>query len=429
MRPDTMRILALFLLVGCQPGTIGGAADPGSVGGEGEAEGQGGVTGGRDGGGGGGADGGWIADWGAGGTDDPEWPEEELLPAQFLTPSHVTMVDDTSVVVSWQGASETAAVVRYGIDPEDLHAVDSPSGTEHHVVLESLRPGTGYFYEVEVEGAVRKGVFVTPGSPTVRIVHLGEFHAPSESESAGAFASVIRDFRPHLIVESGDMVDDGEDMNHWTDYQRTSAAWISNAILLPAHSNHVGDGEGISNMMSLFDMDSLWYSTRYGPVEVLSIRSDYFDEFDEQEAPWIREAASLAHDGVDDPAFLLAAWHHPACSSNYSSRADSREWVMENIIDNLVEGGGVDMVLVGHDKYYERSTIEVMGAPSPIVHVMTNIGKISPGDPGDNHFKCTTEATELDDNSTLLIEVNEDVLHARAVRSDGSLIDEFEIVR
>jgi hypothetical protein len=97
---------------------------------------------------------------------------------------------------------------------------------------------------------------------------------------------------------------------------------------------------------------------------------------------------------------------------------------MEDAVAELVAGGGVDLILVGHDKYYERSTID-----GGITHVMTNIGKVSPEKGGGNHAACTTEATDLDDNSVLLIEADASRIAARAVRSDGSLIDEFEIVR
>ena len=260
----------------------------------------------------------------------------------------------------------------------------------------------------------------------MRMVHFGEFHAPSRSPEAAAFGAVVREFRPQVLIESGDMVDDGEDITHWVDYLRSSAAWISNVLLLPAHSNHVGSEGGLGNMRCLFRLpeEQVWYATRYGPVEVLSIASERLEEFETEERPWIRLSAQAAHDGDDDPAFLLAAWHHPACSSNYKSRASTRERVMEDIVAELVAGGGVDLVLVGHDKYYERSTIS-----GGITHVMTAAGRVSPEEEGDNHPMCTPEVTDLDDQSLLLIEADETRISARAVRPDGSSIDEFQIPR
>mgnify|MGYP001618370881 CR=1 FL=1 len=168
----------------------------------------------------------------------------------------------------------------------------------------------------------------------------------------------------------------------------------------------------------------MWYATRYGPAEVLTIASERLEEFEAEEQPWIRRSAQDAHDGDDDPSFLLAAWHHPACSSNYRSRASTRERIMEDIVTELVAGGGVDLILVGHDKYYERSTIA-----GGIPHVMTAVGRVSPEEAGDNHPMCTPEVTDLDDQSVLLIEVDETRISARAVRPDGSSIDAFEIVR
>jgi len=367
---------------------------------------------------------------GGGGATDPEWPEDELLPAAFQTPPYLTLLDPTTVVVSWRATPAAAATVRLGTGAVLSGRIDAPLAVQHHVTLFGLRPATSHCYEVDIAGAVRRGVFVTPGSGSVRMVQLGEFHAPSNSAEAAAFGPIIREFRPHLLVESGDMVDDGEDMTHWVEYLRSSAAWISNVLLLPAHSNHVGTAGGIGHMQCLFDLDRMWFATRFGPVEVLSIASESLDEFHSDEVPWIRRQAELAHDGDDDPAFLLAAWHHPACSSNYASRKDKREWVMDNIVGGLVAGGGVDLILVGHDKYYERSTLSGLpGQQGDIVHVMTNVGRISPGTAGDNHAACTPVLTDLDDNSALLISVDATTLQARAVRQDGSTIDEFELLR
>nr|MBA2545033.1 hypothetical protein [Deltaproteobacteria bacterium] len=68
----------------------------------------------------------------------------------------------------------------------------------------------------------RKGVFVMPGRAGWRFLHSGEFHAPSEAENVAKFAAAIREFRPHVLLESGDMVDDGNSLSQWRSYLRTS---------------------------------------------------------------------------------------------------------------------------------------------------------------------------------------------------------------
>jgi hypothetical protein len=299
-----------------------------------------------------------------------------------------------------------------------------PVAIQHRVRFTDLEPGAAYGYEVEMNGAVRRGTFRAPGGALVRAVQVGEFHAPSASPEAAAFGPVIREFSPHLLIESGDMVDDGQDLTHWIDYLRSSAAWISNVLLLPAHSNHVGGEAGVDHMRCVFELpeDRVWYATRYGLVEVLTIASE--SELIDGQKSWMRGSAEAAHDGEDDPAFLLASWHHPACSSHYESRASTRERIMEDVVAELVAGGGVDLVLVGHDKYYERSTIE-----GGIPHVMTNAGRVSPGKPGNNHPMCTTEATALEGNTVLLLELDDARIAMRAVRPDGSTLDELEIAR
>ena len=208
------------------------------------------------------------------------------------------MLFRSTVSLRWRAAEAIAARVRLSAGGAFGDAVESPATIQHRVLLKDLVPGAAYRYEVEMNGAVRAGVFVAPGRSAVRMVQFGEFHAPSASPEAAAFGPVVREFRPHVLIESGDMVDDGADLTHWVDYLRSSAAWISNVLLLPAHSNHVGPEAGLVHMHCLFALpeDRVYFTTRYGPVEVLSIASESSELQDEEKA-WIRASAEDAHDG------------------------------------------------------------------------------------------------------------------------------------
>ncbi len=360
---------------------------------------------------------------------DPMWPDDTALPAEFDFPPYLTMFAADFVVVSWRTMTATSGVVRFGTTEALGDEIATTAAANlHHISLTNLEPATAYYYEVAIAGtaAARKGVFVTPGRTQWRFLASGEYHAPSESSGVAAFADEIRNFRPHVIIESGDMVDDGNDLTHWRSYLRTSAPWISNVLLLPAHSNHVNGSGGNSMLRDYFVLpnNERWYSTRYGQVEVLTIDShtDGNSDVMKTEVPWIATAAAAAHDGTDDPTFLIAAWHHPACSSYYSSRASSRSWVQTNLVGTLKANGGVDLILAAHDKYYERSTIT-----GGIAHVITNIGNISPSSPGANHPDCTVEATLLTTRSTGLFTVDGNSIAAKIVDETGAELDAFTL--
>lgn len=360
---------------------------------------------------------------------DPDWPADSPLPPEFDFPPYLNLLDGSTVVVSWRSTNATTGKVRYGTtDAYGSEGTSTTSGNLHHVTLASLQPATAYYYEVSIDNttATRKGVFVTPGATKWRFITFGELHAPSQASSVAKFANEIRDFKPHVIVESGDMVDVGTDLANWRSYMRTSAPWISNVLLMPAHSNHVNGTGGNANLKDYFVLpnNERWYTTRYGQVEFFTIDSNESanDDIMTTEVPWIGTSAAEAHDGVDDPTFVIALWHHPACSSQYASRQGERNWVQSNLVKAFKDNGGVDVIFAAHDKYYERSTIT-----GGIIHVITNIGNMSPEIPGFNHPDCTAVKTLRSNRSTALISVDGKNLSAKIIENDGTELDSFAI--
>jgi hypothetical protein len=362
---------------------------------------------------------------------DPAWPADAPLPPEFDFPPYANLLDATTVVVSWRTVEAHTGAVRFGPSEALGDELASPTAANlHHVTLSNLVAGAAYFYEVAIDGtsALRRGVFVMPGRTQWRFVHSGEFHAPSESDNVARFTATIRDFRPHVLLESGDMVDDGNDLAHWRSYMRTSAPWISNVLLLPAHSNHVNGSAGNNNLLDLFVLpnNERWYLTRYGQVEMFSLDSTFSANSDVEavEVPFVATNAALAHDGVDDPTFVIAAWHHPACSSQYFTRTGERGWVQDNLVKTFKDNGGVDLILAAHDKYYERNTIT-----GGIVHVITNIGNVSPEIPGGNHGDCTVMKTDRSTQSVGLFTVDGSTLTGEIVDEAGATIDSFSIAK
>jgi hypothetical protein len=398
----TLRVTLVFLVVGCSSGNPGGGDDtiPGD-------------------------------DGGGGPLEDPAWPDDEPLPPELDYPPYLTLPAPTTVVVSWRTADPSTGTVRFGTSAALGSEVASPAAAElHHVELANLTPGAAYHYEVAIDGTaiVRKGVFVVPGRTSWRFMHSGELHAPSESANVAKYATAVREFRPHVVLESGDMVDDGDDLDHWRSYMRTTAPWISNVILLPAHSNHVNGSGGNANLLDIFVLPDLerWYQTRVGQVAFVSLDSTFNDNDDLEtvEVPWLASTVAAAHDGVDDPTFVIGAWHHPACSSQYLSRFSERAWVNDNLVATFAANGGVDLILAAHDKYYERSTLR-----GSIVHVITNIGNVSPEIPGGNHMDCASVVTNRDTQSTALFTIDGATLSARVIDQTGAEIDAFQIVK
>jgi hypothetical protein len=362
---------------------------------------------------------------------DPAWPPDTALPPEFDFPPYLNLLDGRTVVVSWRTGAATTGIVRYGTtEALGSMAASTVAANLHHVSLTDLQPGSAYYYEVAIDNtsAIRRGVFVVPGRTAWRWVHFGEFHAPSNAQNAAKFTAAIRMFRPHVIVESGDMVDDGNNLNDWRSYMRTSAPWISNVLLLPSHSNHVNGTGGNTNLRDLFVIphNERWYLTRYNQVQFFSLDSTYAANSDVEatEVPWLRSNAQSMHDGADDPKFVIASWHHPACSSQYFTRQGERNWVHDNFIAAFMSNGGIDLILAAHDKYYERSTLT-----GGVVHLITNIGQVSPEIPGGNHAGCTPIKTSRTNQSVAFFTMTGNMLDAKILDQNGADLDAFSITK
>ncbi|HLU65971.1 MAG TPA: hypothetical protein VKZ63_06830 [Kofleriaceae bacterium] len=371
-----------------------------------------------------------------------EWPEDTPLPPEFESPPWLTMPAPDRISVGWLTvAQETGRVELVQIagpggsappDPFEATYRQEQPARIHQIDLGVLPVASGFRYRVVLDGsgATREGVFVTPGQPRWRFVHLAEFHAPTESDEVARFAGAIREFGPHLVIESGDMMNDGGDPTQWLDYLRTSSPWISNVILLPAHSNHVNGTLGNPYLKAYFHLpnNERWYTTRYGEVEIVTLDSTYGSSPDiEGQGDWVRQSMDAVRHEANAPRFVVGVWHYPACSSHYPGRTESRRWVIDTFLPAFMETGGVDLVLVGHDKYYERSVLEVGGRE--VVHVMANVGRLSPSSEGDNEPECTPVMTHTDTRSLVMARVEPGHLQAQVIDQEGMVIDTFDIVR
>jgi hypothetical protein len=374
----------------------------------------------------------------ADGAIGPAWPADVPRPPSFDTPPWVTSPAPGHIAIGWRTAAPTTGRVVLArvldgdveVDETPVQLLQPEETDLHHVDLGELEPASGYRYRVVLaDGAEREGVFSTSGLERWRFIHLAEVHAPQESEHIASFADSIRLFRPQVAIESGDMVTDGDDLDSWRTYLNDARPWISNVILLPAHSNHVHGFLGNAFLRDFFELpdNERWYTTRYGDVQIVTLDSYWTGESPDvvEQPDWVRDRlTTLLADG-DAPRFTIGAWHHPACSSSYASRTASRRTVIEELVAAFLDAGGIDLILVGHDKYYERSTLTVGGAV--ITHVMSNAGRLAPSAEGDNEPECEPVATDTATRSLPLFEVGPDAVAAQVVSEFGATLDRFDL--
>ncbi len=102
--------------------------------------------------------------------------------SEILGTPNVSVVSDSSVVISWKTDVETGTRISYGLAPDQLTGNARAGVTaSHELTLNGLQPGAKYFFAV---GTARKklatGEFTTAGSPATVV------SAPSSSPTASA---------------------------------------------------------------------------------------------------------------------------------------------------------------------------------------------------------------------------------------------------
>jgi 3',5'-cyclic AMP phosphodiesterase CpdA len=172
-----------------------------------------------------------------------------------------------------------------------------------------------------------------------------------------------------------------------------------------------------------------YYSFDQGNVHFISLDSnearlipialDLTDSVDDDMLDWA--ADDLA---ASDADWKIAIFHHPP----YSSSSRSPNGLVREQILPVLEEGGVDLVLVGHDHHYER-TIPLRGGcaatddSSGITYVVAGAGGAGlRGDVADEWWAVRSNDTK---HSFFRMTIQGCELRGEAVDIDGEVIDEI----
>ena len=173
-----------------------------------------------------------------------------------------------------------------------------------------------------------------------------------------------------------------------------------------------------------------YYSFDYGDVHFVSLDSngetllpaaiDTENLMDDDMLDWLE--ADLA---ASDKPWKIAFFHHPP----YTSSERDPNVLVRNGLLPLLEAGGVDLVLCGHDHHYERTKAIKEG--EPVLHEEGGIYYFVVGSGGAGLRVATgdwwTEAVDDQNHAFLDLRVRGCTAIGQAISLDGDVIDEFEL--
>ena len=298
--------------------------------------------------------------------------------------SHTTTVSTT---IMWELASDCGedGNVAFGMSGEALTetAYAQSTGLIRKAALTGLAPDTVYDYQVSCCGLVTAPLsFATapPATAPIRFTVLGDTHA--NPTIMGGIVAQMMARHPHLVVHTGDEVNDGAVHTEWQDGfwapLRQLGHYLPTYAAMGNHENHSDyyfDYHAYPFTDFFIDRKhGAFYSFTYGTVFFLMIDTTdvtfALASFGEtQLTAWIRE--ELASAAARNATWRIAVGHYGAFSDGWESCdsgsfagfAPVAEWLFPLLAEN-----GFQAYFAGHTHDYER------GVSGGVAHIISGGG-------------------------------------------------------
>jgi len=307
---------------------------------------------------------------------------------------------------------------------------ESGSGSDEHqfsYTITGLDNATRYFYRVTVDAQQATGSFMAAPSDaakTVTIYGYGDtIYNPDDHDRVVERVMMDVDadvfHRQTMVLHSGDWVRHGDRESDWSDqyFNRTysnALDFMSRMAVMGCRGNHEGSGVLLRKYWpyGYRDGSGCYYSFDYGPVHITVI--DQFVDFSPGSAQysWLTKDLSTTQKFWKVALFHKPAWTAGGYHGNYIKT--------QQYLCPLFEQYGVAVVQAGHNHYYARCVV------NGIQYITTGGGGAPLYDPypGAENVVVTDKSLHF-----MKYKISGGRMTVTAIRSNGSVIESFEVVK
>jgi len=305
------------------------------------------------------------------------------------------------------------------LQPAGGAAITSPSLRVESTSLTSLQPNTRYDYQIPSLGEAGKGSFKTPpaGAEPFRFVAYGDNRTRHDVHRR-VVAQILQHGIPDFILQSGDMVENGDDSAQWPVFFDIEKDLLRQTAFFPALGNHEHHSQYFEN---IFHDGAPYYSFDWGNAHFTVIDSDienaapyergrsvYWNE----QVRWLKE--DLNQHQKADYRFVMA--HHPPFTAVFTRQGSSAHMTA---LTPMFEKYHVSAAFFGHDHNYQHYL------KNGIHYVTTGGGGAPLYDVSKPPEGITVKAAKIE--NFVSVSVNGKTAHFTAISIDGSTLDDFEI--
>jgi hypothetical protein len=165
--------------------------------------------------------------------------------------------------------------------------------------------------------------------------------------------------------------------------------------------------ESNQRFYEFFNMEGQeYYRFKKGNVSFYALNSNYMDK---KQVDWLKDKLA-----TDTAAWKIAFFHHPPYSSGGKHGSDTK---LREIVEPLFLQHGVNVVLAGHEHFYERIK------PQKGIHyfISGSGGKLRRGDVKKGS-SLTAKAYDRD-MSFMLVEIDDEQMHFQVISRTGETVD------
>lgn len=236
------------------------------------------------------------------------------------------------------------------------------------VKLSKLEKGATYYYRV---GNAKYGwwsqtgsVTTADGSNDVTFFHMCDPQSMNDRQYSEKWAKILDSAfslypDAKFIVNTGDLVDQGDNSKQWQGMFDTGSKYLMNSYLMPASGNHEGMGTNatanffvLPNLPEQDTSTGVYYSYTYNNAHFAVLNSEFLNEdeaLDEAQIEWLKK------DMNDSNAMWKFVVLHKAPYSQGSHYKDDDVCAIRDQLSVLMPQLGIDMVFQGHDHVYMRT--------------------------------------------------------------------------
>ncbi len=354
---------------------------------------------------------------------------DQIQPVFRKEPYLIYSNDNSEVIVLWQLDNTQDCTIKWGTDQS--YSAGTQTTTEygddhqHKFTITCLAYSTDYYYRVIANTDTVDGHFVSgpvDNASEITLIAYGDTRTHPNKHDLVA-KEILNTFSSDpesqtILLFSGDLVSNGNSESDWDNQffnsQNTNIRKLfQSAPIMAALGNHEYNGVLFSKYFPYpFYASGYFYgSFDYGPAHITIV--DQYSGY----SPGSPQYQWLENDlASTTKKWKILMFHEPGWSAGgHGNNTD-----VQNYIEPLCEKYDVQFVINGHNHYYSRAVVERVN------HITTGGGGAplySPNSSYPNIVKVDQS------NHFTKLHISGDTLYFSAIRSDGTVIEQFSYNR